>query len=760
MTTPRMPRTTGTTTTSATTRTNAAETTADDTTTASALTRRRFLEVSALVGGGLLVGCRIDKGPSGSSAAARAKRTARPFTPNAWVAIGSDGSITLTCHRNEMGQDVHTSLAMLIAEELEVDPRSVRVVQAPADAAAYTNALLGAQITGGSTSVRDAWVPLRRAGATAREMLVAAAAARWNVPASECRAENAIVHHPRHGSLRYADLAEAAASQPAPAEVALKPPSAFRVIGRPLPRLDGADKVRGRTRYGIDVALPGMLHAALLPCPVLGGRVLSFEAAAARQRAGVRAVVDLGEGVAVVADRLATAQAALAALEVRWDEGPAAKLDTATIRATLEGAAGAPGAVVRQAGDAAGALARQGKRVVSARYATQMLSHMPLEPQNCVALVVPNDKTKTPGLDLVEVWASTQFPQGAQAIAAQVAGVDPARVQVHAQPIGGGFGRRLDVDFVGQAVKIALAVPGRPVKLVWTREDDVTHDFYRPPSLHVVRGAVANGRIAALEHKLVSPSITARAFPVFVKDGIDPFMIEGTENLSYSIPNLDLRTVIQEVGIRVGYWRSVSHAQNAFAIESFVDELAHSARLDPVDFRMAMLGELPRQAAVLARAAQEAGYSATPGRGRAFGVASMQCYGSHVALVVELSGDADAVRIERLTFALDCGIAVHPDQVVAQIEGAAVTGLMGAVRAKITVANGRVQQSNFHDHPIPSMRDVPPIAVFRIENEEEPGGIGEVGTPLVAPALANGVFALTGRRIRSLPLEDGGVRFA
>jgi CO/xanthine dehydrogenase Mo-binding subunit len=727
------------------------------TTPPSALTRRRFLEVSALVGGGLLVGCQIDKGPS---AAARAKRTVRPFVPNAWVAIGSDGTITLTCSRNEMGQDVHTSLAMLIAEELEVDPRGVRVVQAPADPEAYTNSLLGAQITGGSTSVRDAWIPLRRAGATARSMLVAAAAARWNVPAEECRAENAIVQHPKHGSLRYADLAEAAASQPVPTDVALKPPSEFRVIGRPLERLDGAEKARGQTRYGIDVALPGMLHAALLPCPVLGGRVLSCDADAAKKRKGVRAVVDLGEGIAVVADHHFTAQSALAALDVRWDEGPAAKLDTATIRATLEGAAGQPGAVVRRAGDAAAALARRGKGVLSARYTTQMLSHMPLEPQSCVALVVPNGKTKTPGLDLVEVWASTQFPQGAQAVAAEVAGIDPARVKVHSQPIGGGFGRRLDVDFVAQAVKIAKAVPGKPIKLLWSREDDVTHDFYRPPSLHVVRGAVRDGRIAALEHKLISPSITARAFPVFVKDGLDPFMTEGTENLSYAIPNLDLRTVIQEVGIRVGYWRSVSHAQNAFAIESFVDELARASRLDPVDFRMAMLGELPRQAVVLERAAKEAGYAASPGRGRAFGVASMQCYGSHVALVAELSGDANAIRIEQLTFAVDCGVAVHPDQVIAQIEGAAVTGLMGAVRAKITVANGRVEQSNFDDHPIPSMRDVPPIAVFRIENDEAPGGIGEVGTPLVAPALANGVFALTGKRIRSLPLEDGGVRFA
>jgi CO/xanthine dehydrogenase Mo-binding subunit len=727
------------------------------------LTRRHFLvvglEVGTLVGGGLLVGCSLGKGGPSPEAIAARKPSTRHFEPNAWIAIAASGAITLTCPRNEMGQDVHTALTMLLAEELEVDPRQVTVVQAPVDPDHYLNSLLGGQITGGSTSVRDAWEPLRRGGATAREMLIATAAARWQVPASECRAENAAVHHPKHASLRYAELADEAAHRPAPAEVALKPASAFRVIGKPLDRLDGADKVRGRTRYGIDLQLPGMLHAALAPCPVLGGKVASFDAAAAKKRSGVRAVVDIGEGVAVVADHYFSARQALADLDIRWDEGPASKLDTGAIQSALEHAVGVPGAVVRQAGNAAGILASKRSDIVSARYSTQMLSHMTLEPQNCVALVTPNGKTKTPGLDGVQVWASTQFPQGARAIAAEAAGIEPARVRVHAQPIGGGFGRRLDVDFVGQAVKIAMAVPGRPVKLIWSREDDVTHDYYRPPSLHVVRGSVANGRIAALEHKLISPSVTARAFPGFVQDGIDPFMTEGTENLSYAIPNLDLRTVIQEVGIRVGYWRSVSHAQNAFAIESFVDELARSAGQDPVAFRLAMLGDLPRQAAVLERAAKEAGYAAKAPRGRAFGVASMQCYGSHVALVAELSGNASAIKLERLSFAVDCGIAIHPDQAIAQIEGGAVTGLMGALRAKVTVQNGRVLQSNFDDHPIPRMSEVPPIHVVRIETDATPGGMGEVGTPLVAPALANGIFALTGKRIRSLPLEDGGVRF-
>ncbi len=734
----------------------------------SQLTRRRFLEVSAFVGGGLVVGCRIGKetGPaaplagtgnadgaaaaaSGASAVGRAGSDAL-FVPNAWIEIGKDGAITLTCPRNEMGQDVHTALAMILAEELEVDPREVAVVQAPVDPDAYTNSLLGAQITGGSTSIRDAWEPLRRGGATARTLLVAAAAARWDVPASECRAENGHVLHPANGRVRYADLAEAAASLSAPdaSAIALKPASEFRVIGKPLARLDGADKARGRTRYGIDVALPGMLHAAILQCPVLGGSVAGFDAEAAKQRAGVRAVVDLGEGVAVVADRWFVAKAALADLSASWNEGPNASVDSESIRAALEQAAGIPGAVIQYIGDPNAALARG--MAVSARYSTQLLAHMTLEPQNCVARV---------GAEGVDVWASTQFPQGAQAIAAEAAGVAPERVRVHSQPIGGGFGRRLDVDFVGQAVKIAKALPETPIKLVWSREEDVTHDFYRPPSLHLLRGSVANGRIDAFEHKLISPSVTARLFPVFVKNGLDPFMSEGTADFSYAIPNLDLRSVIQAVGVRVGYWRSVSHAQNAFAIECFVDELAHSARQDPVAFRLAMLGALPRQAAVLERAAKVAGYSAKPRAGRAFGVASMQCYGSHVALIAVLSGNAEALKIEGLHFAVDCGIAIHPDQVEAQIVGAAVTGLFGALRAKVTLAQGRVEQSNFDDFPIPRMYEVPPITVARIESDATPGGIGEVGTPLVAPAIANAVFALTSRRLRSLPLEEGGVRF-
>jgi CO/xanthine dehydrogenase Mo-binding subunit len=379
-----------------------------------------------------------------------------------------------------------------------------------------------------------------------------------------------------------------------------------------------------------------------------------------------------------------------------------------------------------------------------------MLSHATLEPQNCTARVTATG---------VDVWASVQFPEGARGTAAAVTGLKPEQVQVHCQFIGGGFGRRLENDYVAQAVAVAKAVPGIPVQLIWTRPEDMQHDFYRPPSLHLMRGAVADGRLVALGATLVSPSITARAFPSFVQNGNDPFQTEGLVNLTYDIPNLELRTIIEEVGIRVGFWRSVSHALNAFAVESFMDELALAAQQDPVAFRLALLEKLPRQRAVLERATRAAGYTATPGAGRGFGIAAMECYETYAAVVCEVSGAADRIKLEKITIAADCGIAVHPDQVIAQLQGGVVTGLIQALRAKITMKNGRVEQSNFHDFQLPRMNEVPPVQVELIQSGGKPGGIGEVGVPLVAPAVANAVYSLTQKRIRSTPLEDGGVRF-
>jgi CO/xanthine dehydrogenase Mo-binding subunit len=556
-----------------------------------------------------------------------------------------------------------------------------------------------------------------------------------------------------HGNRRiaYGDLAPAVAKMTPPADVPLKPASRFNVIGKNVPRLDGADKARGKTIYGIDVAQQGMLYAALVQCPVLGGKVKSFDARGVETRPGVRKVVNIGEGVAVVADHYWIARTALADVKIEWDEGPAAKLDTAAIYQALERGRDNPKyGVAKHAGDVEAVFKRL--TPIEVRYTTQMLAHATLEPQNCVARV---------GSDGVDVWASTQFPGGAQPAAAQAAGVKPDDVRIHAQFIGGGFGRRLDVDFVPQAVAIAKAVPGVAVKLIWSREEDTTHDFYRPPSLHLMRASLEGARLVAFAHTMVSPSITQRMFPGAIKeDGIDDFMVEGVKNFTYDIPNVEMRTMIQDIGLRVGYWRSVSNALNAWAIESFVDELAAAAKQDPVAFRIAMLKGTPRQRAALERAVRDARYTDKPARGRAFGVASMECYNTHVAVVAEISGSGDKVKLEKLTCAADCGICVHPDQAVAQLEGGMVTGLINALRSRVTVKDGRVQQTNFHDFRLPRMTDVPPLVVAILPSTETVGGLGEVGVPLVAPAIGNAIFALTGKRIRALPLEDAGVSFA
>ncbi len=701
----------------------------------SRVTRRDFLKVTAVAGGGMLVGFRLGS----------ATEQATPVKANAWITLAPDGGVTLTCGRNEMGQDVYTSLSMLLAEELAVDPRKVKVVHAPANPA-YVNTMIGAQITGGSTSVREGWIPLRSAGATVRTMLVSAAAAQWGVAPADCKVANGIVSHGPHRA-GYGALAAAAAKLPVPKGVPLKEPANFSVIGKPLPRLDGAAKARGKATYGIDVRQPGMLYAVLIPCPVLGGKALSVDEASVSKAPGIRATINLGEGVAVVANHYWTARKAAEALKITWDEGPAAQLDTAAMYTRLAAAKDRPGYVVKQAGDLAAAL---GTGAVSAEYRCQLLSHATLEPQNCTAKVTPNG---------VDVWGSVQFPQGAQGVAAQVAGVPPELAFIHPQFLGGGFGRRLENDFVGQAVAIAKRFPGTPVQLIWSRPEDLAHDFYRPPSIHYMRGAVAGGKLTGLGATLVSPSITARAFPAFVVNGNDPFMTEGLVNLTYDVPNLELRTVIEEVGIRVGFWRSVSHALNAFAVESFMDELAKAAGQDPLGFRLALLGKLPRQQAVLERVAKLAGYSPAPGAGRGFGLASMECYETNAALCCEVSGTPDKLHLEKLSIVADCGTAIHPDQVRAQLEGGVVTGLIQAIRGKITLANGRVEQSNFHQFRLPRMHEVPPIQVEVMEAGGKPGGIGEVGVPLVAPAVANAVFALTGQRIRSTPLEDGGVKF-
>jgi len=705
--------------------------------------RRDFLKTSAVVGGGLIIGLYLPQGAFASTGAEAAGAL------NAWVRIAPDNTITLICHRNEMGQDVHTSLALLVAEELNVDVDRVKVEQAMVDPV-YVNSLLGAQITGGSSSIRDAWTKLREAGATARVRLVDAAASRWKVPASECIAKDGFVSHASGKRASYGELADAASRLPAPTKVALKNPSEFTQIGKHQHRLDSPAKARGQAIFGLDVTQPGMLYASLEQCPVIGGKAVSVDDGAARAMKGVVAVVNIGEGVAVVADHYWTAKTAREALRITWDYGPAATLTTEAIHATLKDGAKQDGAIVKQSGDAATGL-KAAAKVLRAEYTLQLLAHAALEPMNCLALV--SEK----GCD---IWTSTQFPQGAQGVAAARSGVDAAKVRIWPQFIGGGFGRRLDIDFIGQAAAIAKALPGKPVKMIWTREDDIRNDFYRPASYHTLAGGLdGQGNLVAFEHKMVSSSITNRMFPGVVKNGLDGFMTEGTVDLTYDIRDAMLRVVIQEYGLRSGYWRSVSHALNAFAIEGFLDELAHAAGKDPVAFRLPLLEKLPRQKTVLERVAKEAGWGTKLPAGSARGIAMMESYGTYQALVAEIRKTADGLKVEKLTYVVDPGIAVHPDQIVAQIQSGAVSGLINTLRNKITLKNGRVEQSNFNDFPLLRMYQMPEIKIVLLEGGGEPGGIGETGVPLVAPAIANAVFALTGTRVRALPLMDSKIEF-
>jgi isoquinoline 1-oxidoreductase subunit beta len=704
--------------------------------------RRAFLELSVTAAGGMTLGFHLPL--------ARAATT--PFRANAWIRIDADNTITFTCPRNEMGQDVHTSLALLAAEELDVPVSRLRIEQAGADPA-YVNTLLGAQITGGSTSIREAWMPLRQAGAAARMLLLAAAAQRWKVDIASLRAADGFVIGAGDKRLAYGALAATAATLAPPAAdtIVLKKPESFRQIGSSTQkRLDTPAKVRGERLFGLDITQPGMLYASLAQCPVIGGSVAKLDASKASAIKGVRAVVDIGEGVAVVADHFWTALKAREALDIEWNFGTGAALSNASVAQALREGSTKPDAVAKQNGDIDAGL-RLATQTIEAEYEMPMLAHIALEPINCLARVTS---------DSCEIWASTQFPQGAQGIAAARSGAAAERTTIHAQFIGGGFGRRLEVEFIGQAAAIARAVPGVPVKLIWTREDDTTHDFYRPASLHKLRGGIgANGELIALDHKMVSHSITERAFPGAVKDGLDPFMAEGAANLTYAVPHLRSSMVIQDTGVRVGFWRSVSNPLNAFAFESFLDELAIAAKADPLTFRLALLDAQPRQAKVLKGAAQMAGWGTLHAADSALGLASMECYGTHIALVAQVARRGADVHCERICVAVDPGIAIRPDQIEAQIQSGVITGLIGTLRNRITFKDGQVQELNFDSFQPLRMSETPRIDVRIMASGDAPGGMGEVGTPLVAPALANAVARLSGKRVRTLPFSEAGVRF-
>lgn len=694
------------------------------------LSRRTFLQSSAAVAGSLVVGVYLPT--------MREAKAASGGLANTWIRVAPNNEITVLVARSEMGQGVHTSMTALVAEELEVPLSAIKIEFAPA-AMVYANALMTVQITGGSTSVREAYDKLRVAGAATRTVLLQAAATRLGVTAGELVAADGKITHKASGkSLTYGEVAEDAAKLPLPEKPALKPASQFKIVGKEsLKRTDTVAKVKAQAVYGIDVKLPGLMIAVLEQCPVIGGKPLSFDAAAALKMPGVAKVVQISDGVAVVAKDYWTASKARAALKITWDEGPSAKVSTDSARKVLMDALATKGPTIRNEGDFA-KVAGSGKKV-SATYVSPYLAHQALEPVNCTA-VVKDGKCRVIG--------PIQFQYGAHLTAAGYSGVKPEDATVETTFIGGGFGRKLELDFVRQAVEIAVA-SGLPVKLIWSREDDTRHDFYRPMSVHQMTGILDNGKLIGFSSKMASGSPTARAFPPFFQNGVDPFMNEGSHNVTYNVPNLNVETVVADTGVRIGYWRSVSNALNAFAIESFMDELAASAGKDPVDFRLAALDKAPRAANVLKLAAEKSGYK--PGA-KMFGVAQMECYGTYSALVVELESAGEKPKIKRITMAVDAGVLIHPDQVRAQAEGAVVMALAAALQQRITLDKGRVIEGNFDKYPFLRAKDVPPIAVHLVASSEAPGGMGEVGVPLVAPALANAIANASGRRVRELPI--------
>ena len=698
--------------------------------------RRSFLKTSAAVTGGLMLGFNLP-GTLGEAMAA-----GTVHTPNAWVHIADNNVITLLSARSEMGQGVYTSMPMLIAEELNVDISQIKVAAAPPDAV-YVNALLGAQITGGSTSVRDGWLKLRVAGAQVREMLITAAAARWAVDRDLIRADKGMVYGPKGLKSTYGELAEAAARMPVPEKPPIKDPKDFKIVGKRTKRVDTPAKVNGTAEFGIDVKLPGMVYASLAQCPVIGGKVKSFDGSAAKASAGVIDVVQINDGVAVVANSWWQAKKARDLLSIQWDEGAGAALSDASVidgtRQALK--TGKVLEITKPQGDVAAAL-KGAAKVVEAEYVIPMQAHAPLEPMNFTAHVQGNKAL---------LIGPTQFQQGAQGAVAGALGLKPEDVTLQTTFLGGGFGRRLELDFIVQAAEISKAV-NKPVKLLWTREDDMTHDFYRPVGVNQLKaGLDASGKPVALHFKVASQSVTQRAFGL-PKDTMDPFMAEASV-AGYNIANTQHDLVIHDTGIRVGYWRAVSHNMNAFANESFMDELAKAAGKDPYEYRMSLLAGKPRFANVLKLAADKAGWGKPLAKGRALGIALMEGYDTYMAQVVEVSlNDSGEVQVHRVTVAADMGHMVNPDTVEAQLQSSIIFGMGAALKHQITMTAGRVQETNYHNFQPVRMNEAPKIDIVLVKSTEKPGGIGEPATAVVAPAIANAVAKLTGKRVRRLPI--------
>jgi len=709
--------------------------------------RRDFLKTSVLAGGGLLIGFTLP-------GASRFAQAASEFKPNAFIRISSDNQVTVICGFSEMGQGVLTAIPMLVAEELEADWSRIKVEQAPADPV-FKNPFLGFQATGGSTTVRSSWEPMRKAGATAREMLIAAAADTWKVDKSECRAEKGTVVHKSGKKLSYGKLAAKAVDQPVPKEVTLKDPKDFKIVGKGAKRLDTPAKVNGSARFGMDVRLPGMLTAVVARSPVAGGKVASFNADKAKAMPGVKHVVQIGSGVAVVANGYWNALKGRDALEIKWDDGAGASLSSEGIRKTFGELAEKDGTVGLKQGDANAALAGAAKKL-EAVYEVPYLAHACMEPMNFTASVTP---------DGVELWGSTQSPGLLQIVLSQVAGVKPEQVKVTTTMLGGGFGRRFAFDFAIDAVLTSKAV-GAPVHVVFPREDDIKGQQYRPASVVKFQAALdtAGNPVATRMHAVSSSIADAGHLPyeangLKLLKGVDGFAVEGLTEWPYATPNLQVEWTKNEPPIGVWFWRSVGHSQNIFFAEGFVDEMAAAAGKDPFEYRRALLGNSPRYKGVLELAAEKAEWGKPLSGGRARGIAVGQSFGSYVAEVAEVTVENDGqVKVHRVVCAVDCGRTVNPDIVKRQMESAIAFGLSAALYGKITLKDGKVEQSNFHDYPVLRMTDMPQVEVHILASSDAPGGVGEPGLPPLAPAVANAVFAATGKRVRKLPFDAADLK--
>jgi isoquinoline 1-oxidoreductase beta subunit len=697
------------------------------------LTRRDFLRSSALGGAGLVIAFYLP-----TKADMRGQGAQPPFQPNAWLQVDPQDNVTIWVGKSEMGQGVRTSLPMIVAEELDADWARVRIEPALADARKYGN-----QLTGGSTSVRTSWEPLRNAGAQARAMLITAAAQGWGVAPESCRTENGAVLDSASGRrARYGSLAEAAAKLPVPDKPPLKHVKDFRIIGKSLPRLDIPAKVDGSAQFGIDVRVPGMLFVVVARCPVFGGKPARFDATRAKAVKGVRAVTPISSGVAVVAESTWAAMEGRKALEITWDEGPNASLTSAEISRGFAKLAAGPAAVAREEGDAEAALKRAA-RTLEAVYEVPFLAHATMEPMNATADV---------GRGACKVWAPTQFPSMAQQVAGKIAGLPPEKVVVHITLLGGGFGRRAEADFVADAVETSKAV-GAPVQVLWTREDDMQHDVYRPASYHVLRaGLDADGQLIAWTHRVVAPSIRGQRGEK-LEGGLDHGAVDGAADLPYAIPNLHVDYVMANTPVPVGYWRSVYASQTAFANECFLDEIAVSAGKDAVELRRDLLRDAPHHKAVLELVAEKSGWGKPLAAGHFRGLAVHKSFHSYVAEVAEVSLEKDGTpRIHRVACAIDCGLPVNPAGVVSQMQSGIVYGLSAALRGKITVDKGRVQQSNFDDYQPLYFDEMPHVEAHIVPSTEPPTGTGEPGLPPIAPAVANAVSAARGQRVRRLPI--------